>query len=164
MTLFRIFNYPAAVAADGDAWGVGEHTDYGLLTMLRQDANAGLRGPLAPGRRLDPRPADPRARSCATSATCSTGSPAAYYRSTPHRVVASAARDRLSWPFFFDPSWDADVRPVGQGALADAAQAAGAESSSRWDGVDLTGVTGTYGEYLLGKVGKVFPDLLREVL
>src|SRR5262249_33897712 len=34
--LFRIFEYPAGVA---DQWGVGEHTDYGLLTLLAQDDN-----------------------------------------------------------------------------------------------------------------------------
>jgi len=36
--LFRIFNYPpATVAADENELGVGEHTDYGLLTLLQQD-------------------------------------------------------------------------------------------------------------------------------
>ena len=29
--LFRIFHYPSV---KGEAWGVGEHTDYGLLTLL----------------------------------------------------------------------------------------------------------------------------------
>jgi isopenicillin N synthase-like dioxygenase len=32
LTLFRIFNYPPS--ADQSLWGVGEHTDYGLLTIL----------------------------------------------------------------------------------------------------------------------------------
>src|SRR5262249_39824894 len=38
LTLFRIFNYPppSEPAADPQ-WGVGEHTDYGLLTILKQD-------------------------------------------------------------------------------------------------------------------------------
>ncbi|MDF5754527.1 hypothetical protein [Spongiactinospora sp. TRM90649] len=31
--LFRIFHYPPS-PADDDGWGVGEHTDYGLLTLL----------------------------------------------------------------------------------------------------------------------------------
>jgi isopenicillin N synthase-like dioxygenase len=34
--LFRVFHYPPARAVDGE-WGVGEHTDYGLLTLLAQD-------------------------------------------------------------------------------------------------------------------------------
>ncbi|MET0233093.1 MAG: 2-oxoglutarate and iron-dependent oxygenase domain-containing protein, partial [Kibdelosporangium sp.] len=39
LILFRIFNYPPG---GDDAWGVGEHTDYGLLTILKQDDNGGL--------------------------------------------------------------------------------------------------------------------------
>ena len=34
------------------------------------------------------------------------------YRSTPHRVQNVSGRDRLSFPFFFDPNWDAEVRPI----------------------------------------------------
>jgi len=34
----------------------------------------------------------------------------------------------------------------------------------RWDGQNLHAFTGTYGDYLLGKVSKVFPQLRREVL
>ncbi len=40
LTLFRIFNYPPP--ADPTLWGVGEHTDYGLLTILLQDDAGGL--------------------------------------------------------------------------------------------------------------------------
>src|SRR4030095_2429769 len=44
LTLFRIFNYPGHPAATGvdPRWGVGEHTDYGLLTILKQDDTGGL--------------------------------------------------------------------------------------------------------------------------
>jgi isopenicillin N synthase-like dioxygenase len=40
LTLFRIFNYPPP--RDPALWGVGEHTDYGLLTILLQDDAGGL--------------------------------------------------------------------------------------------------------------------------
>ena len=40
LTLFRIFNYPPP--SDPNSWGVGEHTDYGLLTILKQDDVGGL--------------------------------------------------------------------------------------------------------------------------
>lgn len=44
LILFRIFNYPTQeVPKDMDVqWGVGEHTDYGLLTILLQDQIGGL--------------------------------------------------------------------------------------------------------------------------
>ena len=37
LILFRIFNYPPNAGS-----GVGEHTDYGLLTILWQDMSGGL--------------------------------------------------------------------------------------------------------------------------
>lgn len=40
--LFRLFNYPATDAGTRDGLGVGEHTDYGLLTLLWQDDAGGL--------------------------------------------------------------------------------------------------------------------------
>ena len=72
--LFRIFNYPPtrdAATRTEPCWGVGEHTDYGVLTILRQDDAGGLAGEVA-GQRLDRGAAGPEARSSATSATCST--------------------------------------------------------------------------------------------
>ena len=70
LILFRIFQYPSRPIPEGldVRHGVGEHTDYGLLTLLRQDTVGGLRsGRRAAGsmRRLC------RAASSATSATCS---------------------------------------------------------------------------------------------
>jgi hypothetical protein len=37
------------------------------------------------------------------------------------------------------------------------------DSTQRWDKASLHAFTGAYGDYLLGKVGKVFPDLARDV-
>jgi isopenicillin N synthase-like dioxygenase len=81
------------------------------------------------------------------------------YRSTPHRVRNTGASSRLSFPFFFDPGWDVDVRMVPEvaaGARTDDAQA-------RWDRASVHELTGTYGEYLLSKVSKVFPELTSEL-
>jgi isopenicillin N synthase-like dioxygenase len=39
LMLFRIFNYPPSSTSQ---WGVGEHTDYGVLTILKQDDCGGL--------------------------------------------------------------------------------------------------------------------------
>jgi polar amino acid transport system ATP-binding protein len=79
------------------------------------------------------------------------------YRSTPHRVH-NTTRDRLSFPLFLDPAWDADVLPVpGLGGDRDT-------PSDRWDGASVHEWSGTYGDYLLTKVGRVFPELRDEVL
>ena len=52
---------------------------------------------------------------------------------------------------------DAVIEPL----PARASQAAD-DSGERWDRANVHAFTGTYGDYLLGKVGKVFPDLLAE--
>jgi isopenicillin N synthase-like dioxygenase len=80
-----------------------------------------------------------------------------YYRSTPHRVRNLSGRERLSFPFFFDPAWDAHVPPLPARGTAETGR-------PRWDGQDLRAFTGTYGDYLLAKVAKVFPQLREEVL
>jgi isopenicillin N synthase-like dioxygenase len=153
LILFRIFNYPPAPGPEG-SWGVGEHTDYGLLTILKQDDNGGLQVRAQSGW-IDAVP-------ILGSFVCNIGDmldrlTGGRYRSTPHRVLPSTARPRLSWPFFFDPGFDADVTPVGRAELAD-------DLDQRWDHASVHEFRGTYGDYLLAKVGKVFPDLGREVL
>ncbi|WP_309238626.1 isopenicillin N synthase family dioxygenase [Actinoplanes aureus] len=106
--LFRIFHYPPA-PPDSDDWGVGEHTDYGLLTLLAQDANGGLQVRSADGW-IDAPPI-PEAFVCNIGDMLDrlTGG---YYRSTPHRVRNLSGRDRLSFPFFFDPDFTAEVPPL----------------------------------------------------
>ncbi|HOY79905.1 MAG TPA: 2OG-Fe(II) oxygenase family protein [Hyphomonadaceae bacterium] len=146
-----MFHYPASDAAEG--WGVGEHTDYGLLTVLAQDDKGGLQVKTPHGW-IDTPPIP-------GTIVCNIGDmldrlTGGVYRSTPHRVLNVSGRSRLSFPFFFDPGFDARVVPLpGRIAHDDSAQ--------RWDKASLHDFTGTYGDYLLGKVGKVFPDLARDV-
>ena len=79
------------------------------------------------------------------------------YRSTPHRVrLNTSGRDRLSVPLFFDPDLDARIEPIRSAAIDDRA--------TRWDGASVHAFDGTYGDYLLAKIGKVFPELRRAVL
>ena len=146
ITLFRIFHYPPG---GGDDWGVGEHTDYGLLTILRQDDCGGLQVKSRHG--WIEVPADPDVFVCNIGDMLDrmTGG---RYRSTPHRVRNTSGRGRLSFPFFFDPSWDAEIGPLpGMAPLAD--------GDHRWDGLDVHQWEGTYGSYLTAKVAKVFPGL-----
>ena len=156
LILFRIFHYPAAEPGTGEesSWGVGEHTDYGLLTILRQDDNPGLEvkspagwisAPPIPG-----------------SFVCNIGDmldrmTGGLYRSTPHRVRNQGRRSRLSFPFFFDPNFDAEIHPITpKGEIPD-------DKETRWDRSSVHKFSGTYGDYLLNKVSKVFPDLRRRI-
>ena len=155
LTLFRIFNYPPP-AAD-DHWGVGEHTDYGLLTILLQDDCGGLQVKSGSTWVSAP-PVD-------GSFVCNIGDmldrmTRGVYRSTPHRVHNVAGRDRLSFPFFFDPNFFAPVRPID----LPSGEVAPDDWGSRWDKSSVHVFNGTYGDYLLGKVGKVFPELQTQVL
>jgi len=147
--LFRIFRYPP-VPAGVEGWGVAEHTDYGLLTILRQDHLGGLEVRTAAGAWVAAPPV-------LGSFVCNVGDmlerlTGGRWRSTPHRVRNTGDGDRLSFPFFFDPAWDAPVPAVAGTPV------------ERWDGQDLYAVRGSYGDYLLSKVAKVFPNLGDQVL
>jgi isopenicillin N synthase-like dioxygenase len=152
--LFRVFRYPAPPPAD-DGWGVGEHTDYGLLTLLAQDAHGGLQVGTPTGW-IDAPPLE--GTFVANIGDMLDRLTGGWYRSTPHRVRNISGRDRLSFPFFFDPDFTAEIPPLpGRAAVTEGGQ-------PRWDGQNLHAFTGTYGDYLLSKVSKVFPELRRDVL
>lgn len=157
LILFRIFNYPADPAPPDEraTWGVGEHTDYGVLTILKQDGSGGLQVKSRSGW-IDAPPVQ-------GSFVCNIGDmldrmTGGLYRSTPHRVRNLAKHDRLSFPFFFDPNFNAEVKPIEVTWEVDD------DREERWDGASVHEFNGTYGEYLLGKVSRVFPELHREVL
>jgi len=153
VVLFRVFHYPALPDAPPERWGVAEHTDYGLLTMLVQDSTGGLEVHTGTGW-VDVSPI-PGALVCNLGDMLDRMT-AGRYRATPHRVRARVDGDRISCPFFFDPSWDAAVRPL---PLARRHEGAAGPARRRWDGTDLATLSGTYGDYLLGKVARVFPQL-----
>jgi hypothetical protein len=70
-----------------------------------------------------------------------------------------APRNRLSFPFF-DRNLFARLQPIdlpGQSGPAD-------DQAERWDGASVHAFQGTYGEYLLNKVEKVFPELRQTAL
>jgi len=153
--LFRIFHYPSIEYSSPD-WGVGEHTDYGLLTLLAQDDRGGLQVK-TPGGWIEAPPIP-------GTLVCNIGDmldrlTGGLYRSTPHRAKNVSGKGRLSFPFFFDPAFDAVVRPLPERAcvIVD-------DREARWDRQSVHGFSGTYGDYLLNKVSHVFPELRREVM
>ncbi len=66
-------------------------------------------------------------------------------------------------PLFLDPSFDAVLAPITPLA-PDSSGAGRNRRARRWDGTDLATVSGSYGDYLLNKVSKVFPQLKAKVL
>ena len=80
-----------------------------------------------------------------------------FYRSTPHRVQNQSGRDRLSFPFFFDPNFNVEVKPI------ELRLCVHDDLEERWDRASVHTFHGTYGDYVLSKVSKVFP-LRRAVL
>jgi isopenicillin N synthase-like dioxygenase len=151
--LFRIFHYPALAnpAGDHSQWSVGAHTDYGLLTILAQDDVGGLKVEYR-GQWIDV-PHIPGTFVCNGGDMLESLSGGRYV-SALHRVENASQRSRYSMPFFFDPSFDAVLTPFTTRAAANRAR-----NRARWDGRRLEEVRGTYGEYLLSKVGQVFPAL-----
>jgi isopenicillin N synthase-like dioxygenase len=145
LILFRIFNYPPPENQSG--FGVGEHTDYGLLTILKQDMSGGLQ-------------IKANAPPVPNSFVCNLGDmldrmTGGRYLSTPHRVWNPAGRDRLSFAFFFDPNFNAQVQPIEMGGEVKD------NKDERWDRASVHEFRGTYGDYLLAKVAKVFPGLAK---
>ena len=158
LTLFRIFHYPAqdSPSENNPQWGVGEHTDYGVLTILKQDNTGGLQ--VKSGAQWIEAPPIPNTFVCNIGDMLDrmTGG---FYRSTPHRVQNQSNHGRLSYPFFFDPNFDAPIEPVDLSQIHTTVD----DKALRWDGQSVHEFKGTYGDYILGKVSKVFPQLTKEV-
>jgi isopenicillin N synthase-like dioxygenase len=154
--LFRIFHYPAETDPQTERWGVGEHTDYGVLTILKQDDAGGLEVRTRAGWLAAPPVPGAFVCNLGDMLDRMTGG---RFRSTAHRVRNTSGRSRFSFPFFFDPSFDAPVEP-----LPIAGPPPPDDARARWDGASPHLWQGTYGDYLLAKVARVFPELGREVL
>lgn len=158
LILFRIFHYPApATQAERDVlWGVGEHTDYGVLTILKQDDLGGLEVRSPEGWVSAPPIANAFVCNIGDMLDRMTGG---IYRSTPHRVRNTSGRSRYSWPFFFDPNFHVEVRKVPVPAHWPQRM----DAEARWDAADVHAFVGTYGDYVLRKVAKVFPALKDQI-
>ncbi len=97
---------PPHADVDGDGlplFGVGEHTDYGYLTLLLQDNSGGLQVKLADGSWIDAPPIPGSlVVNLGDALEHNTG---CLIKATPHRVRHTSESNRMSFPFFFDPSF-----------------------------------------------------------
>ncbi len=160
--LFRIFRYPPHPPDGADRWGVAEHSDYGLLTLLAHDGTAGLQ--VKVGDDWIDAPSDPDLIICNLGDMLDRLT-AGRYRSTPHRARNSySTADRYSLPFFLDPGWHAVIDPAQVEDALDDGWVAPIDADRRWDRANLREFTGTYGDWLTAKVSKVFPHLADAVI
>ncbi len=112
-------HYVRHAGTDDARFGVGPHTDFGVLTILCQDDVGGLQIEGPGGQWLD---APPIAGTLIVNvgdllARWTNGA----FRSAPHRVVSPSTGDRLSLVLAFDPNPETviDGRDVGTGSAAE---------------------------------------------
>jgi isopenicillin N synthase-like dioxygenase len=99
--------YPAQPEELGvDQFGVGPHTDFGVMTVLCQDSVGGLQVQNVDGEWIQAPPIEDTLIINVADLLSRWTNGA--YKSTPHRVVNSSGRERLSLVLAFDP--DPDTR------------------------------------------------------
>ncbi|MGI9508242.1 MAG: isopenicillin N synthase family dioxygenase [Geminicoccaceae bacterium] len=131
--------YPPQDATLGpDQFGVGPHTDFGVLTVLCQDDVGGLQVKDAGGDWVTAPPIE-------GTLVVNVGDLLArwtndFYRSTPHRVVNSSGKERLSLVLAYDPEPETMIDPR---ALF------GADVETRHEAI-------TCGDYLVWRFAKSF--------
>ena len=130
--------YPAQPAEAGeDQFGVGPHTDFGVLTVLCQDDVGGLQVQDAGGDWIEapPVPGSLIVNVADLLARWTGGA----YKSTPHRVVNASGRERMSLVLAWDPNPETMIDP---------GQVPGA-GPDREEPI-------TCGDYLIWRFGKAF--------
>lgn len=137
----RLVHYPAANTHNYD-FGVGEHSDYGVFTMILCDHVQNTLQ-IRPKGQDDWVTVDP----IDNGFVCNIGDMLArwtnnIYVSTPHRVLRPVDQSRLSVPFFFDPNYDSLIAPIPKLV----------EQSGRPACFEPI----LYGDHLLGKTSKNF--------
>ncbi|MEL7469665.1 MAG: 2OG-Fe(II) oxygenase family protein [Pseudomonadota bacterium] len=131
--------YPAQPPDMGaEQFGVGPHTDFGVLTVLCQDDVGGLHVQDANGDWIEapPIPGSLIVNVADLLARWTGGT----FKSTPHRVVNSSGRERLSLVLAWDPNPE---------TMIDARHVHGLDFDATEDPI-------TCGDYLLWRFGKAF--------
>ncbi len=109
--MLRLIAYPPVTRESGPRQGIGEHTDFGCLTLLAQDGVGGLEVRRADGTWItaSPKP-DCLVVNLGDMLEVWTSH---YFMATPHRVLSPlGSSTRYSIPFFFEPSLDTIVEPL----------------------------------------------------
>ncbi|GJL81711.1 MAG: 2OG-Fe(II) oxygenase [marine bacterium B5-7] len=133
-----VYYPPQDMTSEESCFGVGPHTDFGMLTVLCQDNVGGLQVQTVDGRWIHAPPIE-------GTLVVNVGDLLARYTdgayiSTPHRVVNHSGRERLSLVLAYDPDADTVIDP------------------RRIYGADYTTASEpiTCGDYLIWRFGKAF--------
>eukprot|EP00516_Mucochytrium_quahogii_P006444 CAMPEP_0203749506 /NCGR_PEP_ID=MMETSP0098-20131031/4050_1 /ASSEMBLY_ACC=CAM_ASM_000208 /TAXON_ID=96639 /ORGANISM=" , Strain NY0313808BC1" /LENGTH=317 /DNA_ID=CAMNT_0050638579 /DNA_START=26 /DNA_END=979 /DNA_ORIENTATION=+ len=105
--LCRGLHYPNDGLVNDSRQGCGEHTDYGLLTMICQEPVPGCLEIKLDGKwvSVDPVPNHFVINIGDVLQDWTDG----YFMATPHRVLSPEATSRISVPFFYEPKFDAVI-------------------------------------------------------
>ena len=131
--------YPSqSVEMEKNQFGVGPHTDFGVLTVLCQDCVGGLQVQDVNGTWLEAPPIE--GTLIVNVADLLSRWTDGAYKSTPHRVINCSGKERLSIVLAFDPNPETRV---------DAKEVFGANYNSKYEPV-------TCGDYLIWRFNKAF--------
>lgn len=107
-----MFHYPPHPTSKDypEVWGVGRHTDYGMLTVLLQDDVGGLEVETKDGLWMDVPPVP-------GSLVINIGDMVEIwtngaFKAPPHRVKLSATNHRLSVAMFYEPGFESVISPI----------------------------------------------------
>lgn len=109
----RILAYEGTDTKSGETKvaGIGEHTDFGILTFLMSDNQKESLQVLSKAGKWMPADPIPGCLLCNIGDMLSKWTNG-MYKSTKHRVLHSSSKMRISVPLFFDPNMDALISPV----------------------------------------------------
>ena len=131
--------YPVQNESAGtDQFGVGPHTDFGVLTVLCQDSVGGLQVESLDGEWIQAPPIE--GTLIINVADLLNRWTDGAYKSTPHRVVNSSGKERLSLVLAYDPNPE---------TMIDAKDVFGANYTPKEDPI-------TCGDYLSWRFAKAF--------
>ena len=154
-TPLRVFHYPV----NDHRQSVGRHTDYGVLTILKQDSVGGLQVEVQNGEKawIDAPPIDGTfVVNIGDMLELWTGG---LYAATPHRVKSRLDKSRISIPFFFDPAFEAIIDPEDMRSGSAVLRNAKGDIDEEIRRSETKPIL--YGEYITHRISSVFPKLFK---
>ena len=147
-----LFHYPPHnhETDDHQVWGVQEHTDYGMVTVLLQDEVGGLQAQTGSGEWIKVPPI-PKTFVINLGDMLEIWTNGAF-KSPPHRVKASETKHRYSIALFLEPSLDSLITPEPFENTLITLEKSGVKKASFKQPV-------RYGDYVLNKYRKNIPSV-----